>query len=649
VKRRLSLILILLAPLWSTQSAAAAAGPTPSSTMNLPLVQVAALTTAYWVGTLAVHAHANGTDEYGGTTVVDYQVSATAHTDGTVAYSGTHFQENVLSNHLCRVTSNIRGAGTSRLPLTASLQYNLPTGGQGWFIRGTYSGRAEDPPSENFGMRGTKTYQGCGAGNDGVFSYESNQPPYVVAAGPASATHLEGSWTDTSIPSWVVNYSYNLTLFEPDLACEDPASASVARGRAAVGSHAAPVPPVHGPSVDERTSSAAPKPVKHLPSKPELTRRNAELLTQLSAGMAVGSLGCILTGQGGAGLALGGVAAVLALWGQWLYYKAGPAPAGAQSQVVRAARAQHASIGPRALSYTTIAEPIPRRLSSQPLTAGGDVTQAVADAGNALLTAVQQILALDEAIITALVRADEAQAAGDSAWEMRQMAAAQRYTADEGPVLKRMPGLLAAFQSALDVARFHHRPAAAEVADFQAYLRTTGLPPELSRSLAELGATSEDQEEIRQSYLATDLATVVTGVKLTEALGAPGLVSAFDDQVAIGETFARPQPNVGVRTAPAEIRGQLTTTITARDALCTPNNQLQNIRFSRLDNATVDVPGVGTITSVSGAPIPLVGGPPSMTLTLRRIRDGQASTVALVVTDGCGEWPTFFGGGPNAF
>ena len=54
-------------------------------------------------------------------------------------------------------------------------------------------------------------------------------------------------------------------------------------------------------------------------------------------------------------------------------------------------------------------------------------------------------------------------------------------------------------------------------------------------------------------------------------------------------------------------------------------------------------------TSVTGAPIQLAGTPASIQLTLHRVHDGQASTVALVVTDGCGDWPTFFGGGPTAF
>jgi hypothetical protein len=34
---------------------------------------------------------------------------------------------------------------------------------------------------------------------------------------------------------------------------------------------------------------------------------------------------------------------------------------------------------------------------------------------------------------------------------------------------------------------------------------------------------------------------------------------------------------------------------------------------------------------------------------VRRPASGQAATVELTVTDGCGTWPTFVGGGPTAF
>jgi hypothetical protein len=36
-------------------------------------------------------------------------------------------------------------------------------------------------------------------------------------------------------------------------------------------------------------------------------------------------------------------------------------------------------------------------------------------------------------------------------------------------------------------------------------------------------------------------------------------------------------------------------------------------------------------------------------LTVHRQAAGQAATVELTVTDGCGQWPTFLGGGPGAF
>jgi hypothetical protein len=101
-------------------------------------------------------------------------------------------------------------------------------------------------------------------------------------------------------------------------------------------------------------------------------------------------------------------------------------------------------------------------------------------------------------------------------------------------------------------------------------------------------------------------------------------------------------PDLSARTLQA--------TITARDANCNPNNQLQELRFTRLANATVDIPTV-PVTTVASAPttVPLPSRPASVTLTVHRATTGVSATVELVVTDGCGEWPTFIGGGPGAF
>jgi hypothetical protein len=76
---------------------------------------------------------------------------------------------------------------------------------------------------------------------------------------------------------------------------------------------------------------------------------------------------------------------------------------------------------------------------------------------------------------------------------------------------------------------------------------------------------------------------------------------------------------------------------------------LQALRFTRLANATVEVPGVGTLTAPSATPVPLPSRPASVTLTVHKLDPNQATTVELVVTDGCGDWPTFVGGGPSAF
>lgn len=109
-----------------------------------------------------------------------------------------------------------------------------------------------------------------------------------------------------------------------------------------------------------------------------------------------------------------------------------------------------------------------------------------------------------------------------------------------------------------------------------------------------------------------------------------------------------PRPNVGVQVAPSG--GTLQSTITARDAGCAGgNNQLFALQFTRLANATVDVGNPLIATVATPTTVPLASHPASVPLTLRRVTAGQAATVELTVTDGCGAWPTIVGGGPTAF
>jgi len=112
-------------------------------------------------------------------------------------------------------------------------------------------------------------------------------------------------------------------------------------------------------------------------------------------------------------------------------------------------------------------------------------------------------------------------------------------------------------------------------------------------------------------------------------------------------------PQVGVQVVPRSASRTLDATLSARAPGCQPDNRLHALRFVRLTNAAVEVPLVPpvTVTMPTTMPttVPLPGLPQALTLTVRRVQPGLPSTAELVVTDSCGEWPTFVGGGADAF
>ena len=76
-----------------------------------------------------------------------------------------------------------------------------------------------------------------------------------------------------------------------------------------------------------------------------------------------------------------------------------------------------------------------------------------------------------------------------------------------------------------------------------------------------------------------------------------------------------------------------------------PNNVLRSVRFTRLSNASVDVQG-GPANAAVNTDILLTSTQQPLVLTVRRTAAGPF-TVHLMVTDRCGSWPTFVGGGAN--
>ncbi|HEY7068142.1 MAG TPA: SBBP repeat-containing protein [Chloroflexota bacterium] len=106
-----------------------------------------------------------------------------------------------------------------------------------------------------------------------------------------------------------------------------------------------------------------------------------------------------------------------------------------------------------------------------------------------------------------------------------------------------------------------------------------------------------------------------------------------------------PRPNVQVQST-ALGDGRLQVTLTAQGA----RNTLQRLRFGEPRASVNDLIDVGGQSGRSGQfAVTLPGATQQTTFYVRHAAAGQATTVQLVVTDGCGDWPTFVGGGAGGF
>ena len=134
-------------------------------------------------------------------------------------------------------------------------------------------------------------------------------------------------------------------------------------------------------------------------------------------------------------------------------------------------------------------------------------------------------------------------------------------------------------------------------------------------------------------------------------LGAAGKDSSFGSgKLWLGSppfVCPTPRPEVVV-AANANGDGRLKATI----APTGQNNTLQSLRLGSasrtLDNARVDVFG-GQTGITSNTTISLPAGTTQVVLFVSRLSPGAPTTVPMVVVDGCGDWETSVGGGPNAF
>jgi hypothetical protein len=142
-------------------------------------------------------------------------------------------------------------------------------------------------------------------------------------------------------------------------------------------------------------------------------------------------------------------------------------------------------------------------------------------------------------------------------------------------------------------------------------------------------------------WLAAILVALVA-VSLAPALApAAGLGPA-----AVLAQTCSPRPPVGVSVTPAG-NGRLQATFTATTNASIPSNRLIHIALQSATNAMVDTP----LEIGKQPPLTLTMPPATQqyTIFVYQTVPGQGATVNLVVADQCGDWPTFVGGGANAF
>lgn len=181
----------------------------------------------------------------------------------------------------------------------------------------------------------------------------------------------------------------------------------------------------------------------------------------------------------------------------------------------------------------------------------------------------------------------------------------------------------------------------------------------VSCNLASLvaNASASFQVVVRVNTTGTAGATLANTATISSAATdpSPGNNTATTTTAVLGANLAltnsgSPDPSVQGQNVTYTLTlaaGRLQSTIRARNSGCSPNDQLVSLHFIRTDNATVDV--LGTTGRGGDFTVAVPPGTAQVTLTVNRVTAGQPATVQLVVTDGCGAWPTFVGGGAGAF
>jgi hypothetical protein len=133
-------------------------------------------------------------------------------------------------------------------------------------------------------------------------------------------------------------------------------------------------------------------------------------------------------------------------------------------------------------------------------------------------------------------------------------------------------------------------------------------------------------------------------VRAVDPLGAYAIASTTIT-VTPAPVMCAPRPHVQVATTKLG-SGQLRAILGAQTNVGTTTNGLSSVRITKIANAAVTVNGAA---AAEGQTVTLPANSQQATLLVTRATGGQATTVSFAVTDACGEWKSFVGGGPSAF
>jgi len=154
-------------------------------------------------------------------------------------------------------------------------------------------------------------------------------------------------------------------------------------------------------------------------------------------------------------------------------------------------------------NFTVIATPIVATIP--PIEPSGDVTQAEADAFNALFANEAAVVGIGQAALTSANRAQGAHDAGNSFWEAKQTEAVQVYAAELGALFGGQVDLLKALRDALSAAGVSITVTPLSVLRFEQQIAFGGLSQSFLQALNEFGADQGLIDQVKQLLLVQDI------------------------------------------------------------------------------------------------------------------------------------------------